>query len=171
MRCEQVRRVILQQTLEGGFVPAAELADHLRGCPECHSLLLRVTEVDIALRALPLEQMPAWSVRQMIAQPAKTGQRQEPFLPWTLWLPVGSLLIGLLWSYFTLIWPTGPDVIRSFDPRLAIWLVQFEEWVIAQQAMLKVIALSVGAGLIFTVLAVSLGLYVGRDRVAAGHSH
>jgi len=171
MRCEKVRKIILEQTLEGSFTPNPKVADHLRSCPECQSFLVRVTEVDNTLRALPLEQMPAWSVQHMIARADVANQRQKHFLPWTLWLPVTSLLVGLLWAYFTLVWPAGPDVIRSLDPRLSTWLVQFEEWVIAQQSILNVVALSVGVGLLFTMLAIGLGLYVGRERIAPQERH
>ena len=170
MRCEQARHQILQQTLEGEFVPAAPLAGHLQGCPDCRGLLARVRLVDGALRAPPLEQMPAWSVHQVIARLAAESPRQEAFLPWTLWLPIGSLLAGLLWAYVTLVWPAGPAMTRSADPSLLVWLTQLEGWVFAQQAMLNVVALSVGGGLLLTALAVGLGVYVGRDRIVARHS-
>lgn len=171
MRCEEVRYMILERTLEGNFAPTAGLADHLHHCPACRDLLARVILVDGALRALPLEAMPGWSVRGMITRAAAAGERPEPFLPWTFWLPVGSLLAGLFWAYVSLIWPAGPDTIRSFSPSVAVLLAQFEGWVIAQQEMLNVVALSIGAGLVFTVLAITLGLYVGRDRIITRHSH
>lgn len=171
MRCEKVRKIILEQTLEGPFAPSADLEDHLWGCPECHDLFVRVAEVDMALRALPLEQMPAWSVHQMLARAAAASRRQAPCLPWTLWLPIGSLLIGLLWSYITLIWPNGPDVLRFLDPTVAVWLTQFEDWVVAQQTMLNAVALSVGVGFLFTALAVVLGFYVGRSRRTPRERH
>lgn len=173
MHCEKAQRMILEQTLEGALAPSPGLQDHLRDCPECRDLLVRVAEVDRALRALPLEQMPAWSVHQMLAQAAAAGRRRTPFWPWTLWLPVGSLLMGLLWAYITLIWSTGPEVIRSFDPRVTTWLIQLEEWVITQQVTLNVVFLSIGAGFLLTVLAVGLSLYAGRNRAIPqeGHSH
>jgi|GEM_PF-1699890 len=170
MRCEQVRNTLLEQTLEGRLLPGSEVAEHLDRCRDCQDLVARLALVDMALRSLPVEPMPAWSVRQMLARTA-AGRRPEPFLPWTLWLPVGSLLAGLLWAYFTLIWPAGSEAVGSFAPTFSDWLARFEAWIVTQQTMLNAVALALGAGLLFTLLAVSLGLYVGRDRVATRHGH
>lgn len=171
MRCDEARNAILEQTLEGEFIPAGALGEHLQGCLSCRSFLARVEEVDGALLALPLEAVPQRITRQIVARVADTDRQEAPFLQWTIWLPVASLLLGLLWVYITLVWPSGVDLLRSFDPTMAGWLALFEQWVANQQGMLSAVALSVGAGLLVTLLAVSLGLYVGRNRVAAGHGH
>jgi predicted anti-sigma-YlaC factor YlaD len=171
MRCEDVRDRIVEQTLEGGLAPAAALAEHLHGCPDCLDFYSRLDEVDLALHALPLESLPAWQARRIAARVTAAGTRQDTFLHWTLWVPAASLLIGLFWAYVTLVWPSGPDLIRSFDPTVIRWLAQFEQWVAMQQSTLNVVAISVGAGLFVTVLATVLGLYVGRDRMTARHGH
>ena len=168
MHCEEARWMILELTLESGPTDSKPLREHLRGCPACSYFLARVEETDLALRALPVESAPAGMTRQVLAQAAARGDR-EGFLPWSVWLPVLSLLAGLIWAYVTLVWRSGPALISSVNPALAEWLARAEEWLMSQQATLSAVGLSVGAGLLFTVLAIGLGLYIGRQRVATSH--
>jgi uncharacterized membrane protein YdfJ with MMPL/SSD domain len=171
MRCREARDRILEQTLEGQFILTIALWEHLRGCPSCRSFLARLKEVDVVLRAPPLEAAPRRVTRQIMAQLASSDRQQAPFLHWTVWLPMVSLLLGLVWVYITLVWPSGADLLRSLDPTMASWLARIDQWVATQQAMLNAVAISVGAGLLVTLLAIGLGLYVGRSRAAPRHGH
>jgi anti-sigma factor RsiW len=171
MRCEQVRHRILEQTLERAFDATGPLVEHLQSCCFCRAFLAHVTEVDLALRALPVQCAPVQVTHRILAQASRAGRERELFLPWTLWVPVASLLVGIFWVYMTLVWPSAPGLVTSLDPTVATWLTGFEQWVAAQQATLNAVAISVGAGLVFTLLAIVLGLYVGRNRAAVRHGH
>ncbi len=166
MHCKEARRQILEQTLEERLPATGPLQEHLRGCPACSYFLVCVAETDQALRALPLESAPAEVARRVLAQAAGRSER-EVFLPWSLWLPVVSMLIGLIWTYVALVWRRGPDLIGSLDP-LAQWFAHAEQWLLAQQSTLLAVGLSVAAGLFFTMLALGLGMYIGRQRVEHG---
>ena len=168
MRCEEVRRVILEGSLEGGLdLSEGPLARHLEGCPACRAFLSRLNEVDAALRQLPLERAPATvaqGVLERLPFPTPVG---EPW-PWALWLPILSLVVGVCWAYLSLLLTYGPAQFGSFDTLALNWLASLEQWVVENQGVLGAISLSVAAGLFFTALAVALGFYVGRSRAAAG---
>lgn len=169
MRCEEARRIILEETLEGR--PALDkgaLTRHLEDCPACRLFLSRLSEVDAALRQLPLEKAPP-AVIQGVLERLPTSAPQEKFLPWTLWLPILSLLIGVCWAYLSLLLAYGPAQFGSFDVLALNWLAKLEQWVLVNQDVLGAVSLSVAAGLFFTALAVALGFYVGRSRAAASH--
>lgn len=167
MRCEEARQQILEHTLEEGLPAAGPLQAHLRRCAACSYFQVRVAETDQALRALPVESAPAETMRRVLAQAAAPGGG-EVFLPWSLWLPVVSMLVGLIWAYVTLIWQRGPAMAGSLDP-LGQWFTHVEQWLLTQQSTLLAVGLSVAAGLFFTLLAIGLGLYIGRQRVATSH--
>ncbi len=168
MRCEEVRQIILEETLEGGpALGEGPLARHLEGCPTCRAFLSRLSEVDAALRQLPLEKAPA-TVAQGVLERLPPPLPREEFLPWTLWLPVLSLLVGVCWAYLSLLLAYGPAQFGSFDTLVLNWLTNLEQWVLVNQDVLGAVALSVASGLFFTALAVALGFYVGRSRAAPG---
>ncbi|MGB9724218.1 MAG: hypothetical protein ACP5OO_06955 [Chloroflexia bacterium] len=168
MRCEQVRRIILEETLEGKPVlDEGRLARHLEGCPACRAFLRRLDEVDTALRQLPLERAPA-GVAQGVLERLPVPSSREELLPWTLWVPILSLLVGVCWAYLSLLLAYGPAQFGSFDTLVLNWLASLEQWVLENQGVLGAVSLSVSAGLLFTALAVALGFYVGRSRAAAG---
>ena len=170
MYCEQARQNILERTLEGpGIDPGSPLDQHLGGCPACRAFLARLGEVDAALGAMPLERAPAGLSRQILQEvnsplPLQQG---EPFLPWTLWVPVGSFLFGLVWAYLALLWRNWPGWAGSFTPELDTWPAQLERWLSSQQDLLSAVTLCIAAGILFTVISVALGLYVGREHVVA----
>ncbi len=166
MRCEEARRIILEETLEGKPVlDQGALTRHLEDCPACRLFLSRLNEVDAALRQLPLEKAPPVVVQGVLERlPAPAPQ----FLPWTLWLPILSLLVGVCWAYLSLLLAYGPAQFGSFDVLALNWLASLEQWVLVNQDVLGAVSLSVAAGLFFTALAVALGFYVGRSRAAAG---
>ncbi len=169
MRCEEARQIILKETLEGRPVlDQGALTRHLENCPACRLFLSRLNEVDAALRQLPLEKAPP-AVVQGVLEHLPAPATQEKFLPWTLWLPILSLLVGICWAYLSLLLAYGPAQFGSFDVLALNWLVSLEQWVLANQDVLGAVSLSVAAGLFFTALALALGFYVGRSRAAAGH--
>ncbi len=170
MHCEKARQIILEETLEGGLtLGVGPLARHLEDCPACRTFLSRLNEVDAALRQLPLEKAPA-TVTQGVLERLPSPAPLEGFLPWTLWLPVLSLLVGVCWAYLSLLLAHGPSQFGSFDTLALDWLAKLEQWVLVNQNVLEAVSLSMASGLLFTALAVALGFYVGRSRAAAGRS-
>jgi hypothetical protein len=170
MSCERVRGEIVEITLEGGTIPGDGLpSQHLRACLACRSFLARVVEVDAALRVLPMETTPVWVRRRVLERIALLERPRERFLPWTLWLPAVSLVAGLFWAYLALLWSSRLDLAGSLDPVVSGWLVQVEEWFAANQVTLSTVTLSVTLGLLFTAVAIGLGLYVGRSGQAISH--
>ncbi len=170
MSCERIRDEIVAITLEGDAIPPESLTGrHLRACPRCRAFLSRVLEVDAALRALPLAMTPASVRRHVLEQIALAERTRDRFMPWTLWLPVVSLVCGLFWAYLALLWSSRLDPAGSLDPTVSGWLLRAEQWLAANQSILSTVALSVTLGLLFTALAVGLGLYVGRSRQAISH--
>lgn len=172
MCCEKVRRIILEETLEGKpDLGKGPLSQHLEDCPACRAFLSRLSEVDAALRQPPLEKAPAeiaQGVLERLPGRSPTPASQEQFLPWTLWLPILSLLVGVCWAYLSLLLAYGPAQFGSFDAVMLDWLTNLEQWVLANQNVLGAVSLSVASGLFFTALAVALGFYVGRSRAAPG---
>ncbi len=57
MRCDEVEDRI--EGLAAGESPAAEVAEHLRGCDRCSAALQRARQIDHALAALPVPEAPA----------------------------------------------------------------------------------------------------------------
>lgn len=172
MHCEKVRRIILEETLEGGpDLAKGPLAQHLEECPACRAFLSRLREVDAALRQLPLEKAPATLAQGVLERRlgrSSLPASREEFLPWTIWLPILSLLVGVCWAYLSLLLAYGPAQFGSFDAVVLNWLASLEQWVLANQNVLGAVSLSVASGLFFTALAVALGFYVGRSRAAPG---
>lgn len=168
MRCEEVRGLILEQTLEGGpLLVEGPLAQHLQACPLCRAFLARVAVVDSALRDLPLMAAPAGLQARVLQRvPRATSRSDGEFLPWTLWVPVLSLVSGAAVACVTLLVQHGPAMSGTFSPSFAEWLSQAERWMAANGAALGAVTLSVTAGLLFMAVAIGLGLYVGRTRMA-----
>ncbi len=170
MYCIEFRRILLEETLENQRIPEnSPLGQHLRDCPSCGSLLARIHEVDTALRLLPLEQAPASVTRRILEQTSPPAPALRPFLPWTLWLPALSLVVGILWAYLALLWKHSPEVSGFVGPTLGTWLGQLELWLHSNQTILMAVGISVAAGILFTLIAIALGLYVGRERPAISH--
>jgi len=171
MYCKEARCQLLEITLEAEVIPQhGPLGEHLRDCPACRAFLARILRVDAALHALPLEAAPPELAQYIMAQiPALPLPEKRKFLSWTLWLPVVSLFVGVFWAYLTLLWSRGAEISNSVDPTMANWLTQLEHWLANNQAILSAAAISVTVGLLLTVLAVAVGLYVGRERAATSH--
>ncbi|MBN1484363.1 MAG: zf-HC2 domain-containing protein [Chloroflexia bacterium] len=172
MSCEQVRQWMLEGTLEGGWaeLPAGPFAEHIEGCPDCRAFAARLAAVDAALSTSPLEEAPP-SVAQTVLARVSAEARREPetFLSWLVWLPLGSLLLGLFWAYLTLFWQRGSDWAITVIPSMSEWPALLERWLSNQQVMISAVTVCIAAGILFSVLGVGLGLYVGRERLAHGH--
>jgi predicted anti-sigma-YlaC factor YlaD len=167
MHCEKLRQEILERTLGGSGVPAGSaLEKHLQACPACRAFLSRISEVDAALYAMPLEKTPAVVTRRILAQIEPTPMSEEKFLPWTVWVPVASLLLGLFWAYLFLVWQRWPVLEDTISPILVDWSTTLEQWLGSHQDVLSAITLSVAIGILITLLSIALGLYVGRKRPA-----
>jgi len=163
MQCEEARRRILEVTLDGVPIPQERpLGQHLLHCAECQALLVRLGQVDSALRAMPLEAAPA-GISRRIMQEVKASA-EKPFLPWNVWLPAFSLLVGLAVVYLTLLWQRAVDI----TPAVTSWPAQIEVWVGGHQEIFGTVGLSIALGLLFSFVGIGLGLYVGRVRAAAG---
>ncbi len=167
MRCDQVRRYILDQTLGSQPIPSqGPLYDHVQGCADCHLFLTHLLEVEAALCRLPLYAAPAGLTRRILAEAVTfRHQEEEPFLPWTLWLPLLSLFVGISWAYLAFLAKQNEGPIVSF-PAVRDLLIRVQEWVTAQMATITTVAIAIAAGLLFMLLAIGLGLYVGRARPA-----
>lgn len=170
MDCKQSRQRILEQTLAGGTLPSAgPLSDHLSTCPACRAFARRLAAVDGALGDPPLERAPAETTQRVLEQIVPRPQPSPvPFLPWPVWAPLVSLLLGLIWAYLTLAWQRGPAWSDTLSPVLLSWPDQMRRWLGAHQGDLRVITASVAVGILLTILGVSLGLYAGRERASAG---
>jgi len=165
VRCEEARDLILEQTLEGDSLPAGgALAQHLQACPSCRLFWARVAMVDAALRDLPLMAAPA-GLRARILERIPTTPTGE-FLPWTLWMPVLSLVSGVAVACVVLLFHQGSVLSDTFSPALAEWIVRAQQWLLSNGSVLSTVALSVTVGLLFTAVAIGLGLYMGRTRPA-----
>ncbi len=168
MRCDQVRQYILDQTLGSQPIPSQGLLhDHVQSCTECHLFLVRLLEVETALCRLPLYAAPAGLTRRILAQAvAYRHQEEDSFLPWTLWLPLLSLLIGISWAYLAILMNQSGSPTVPFSPSVRDLLFRIQEWITAHLPTITAVAISVAAGLLFMLLAVGLGLYMGRTRPA-----
>lgn len=168
MRCEEVRGQILEQTLEGGPLRVeGTLAQHLQACPSCRVFLARLAVVDAALRELPLLAAPSGlraRIQEQIAD--RPAESAGEFLPWTLWMPVLSLVGGVAVACIVLLLERGPALGDTFSPTLAEWMVQAQQWLVHNGSVLSTVTLSVTVGLLFMAVAIGLGLYVGRARPA-----
>lgn len=159
MRCEKARQEILDRTLQSREIPAGSPLDlHLKHCRSCSAFLERVIEVDAALQLLPIESAPPEMLRHVRERIASLPT-EPAFLPWTLWVPAASFFFGLIWAYLILLWQRWPF--------LAEWPAQLEQWLGGHQLSLGAVTLSISLGMIFTMLGIALGLYIGRKgRVA-----
>jgi len=161
MDCEEVRQAILECMLEGETIaPDSPLGTHLQRCSGCRLFRQAVAQVDAALFALPVEAAPAWIREQVLAriQPQQTG----PFLPWNIWVPLLSLVLGLAWAYGAVVWSRSAEL----GPAILGWPAQLEAWLSAHQASLNALSLSVVLGVLLSLIGIALGLYVGRERRA-----
>lgn len=170
MRCNEIRRRLLERTLEGeGGALAGELEEHLQDCPACRDFSGRLAEVDAALWAMPLEEVPPVVTRRILEEiPPSRPPLEAQFLPWILWVPATSLLVGLVWAYLTLLWRRWPDLVDTLSPTLSGWPSSTESWLGSHKTAFSTVALSVAAGILLTVLGAIAGLYVGRRRAAVG---
>jgi predicted anti-sigma-YlaC factor YlaD len=169
MCCEEMRQSILAQTLEGEVAPTSATGRHLQECPACRDFWQRLNAVDAVLRALPLAEAPPTVTRRILEEvPPSSPPVEEQFLPWMLWVPAASLLIGLIWAYLALLWQRWPDLVDSVSPALSGWPAHTESWLGSNKSTLGTVSLSVAGGILLTVLGVIAGLYVGRRRVSAG---
>lgn len=159
--CEEIRQAILEHTLEGEpIAPDSPLGAHLRQCPDCQRYHEAIVQVDTALQAMPLQAAPSWIVERVLAR--IEPNREQPFLPWTVWVPLLSLFAGFAWAYAAFVWTRSAQI----APTVAVWPTQLEIWLSTHQGALGALSLSVVLGLIFSVLGVGVGFYVGRERRA-----
>lgn len=159
--CEEVRQAILDRTLEGEpIAPDSPLGAHLRRCPSCRRYHEAIVQVDAGLRAMPLHSAPSWIVENVLARIAP--QRAQPLFPWTVWVPLLSLFVGLAWAYTAFVWARSAEL----APAVAAWPAQLESWLSSHEGALGALSLSVVLGLLLSLLGVGVGFYVGRERRA-----
>ncbi len=137
MRCEDVQDLI-DALAAGDMTPDVEVTAHLQACTRCSTGLTRARQIDQALRAMPLPQVPDAFTATLLARGRSIRWKSEQRFDWWFNLAMATAFGSIAAGIWALLHLTGlaavtvgtanfigrsvPDLFEQAKPEITLYL-------------------------------------------------